>query len=232
MKPSEGMWWGIVHSVNDPEKKNRIQAKVPDVLGSEISEWANPDSLMLSKLKVGDKVWIRFLAGDIRHPVYHIPYDKKRAIMRNTLDDVELTHPTGPMRLRAPAGTAYMSGSTSSVNASGGKVHCQGKDASGYVPCVASDFEVGSSHKLKENIRRLDFDPLETIRNAPAQLWNYRPEHGDNRTRVGPIAETLPDLVRRGDHVDLASLVGILWSAVAQQSDRIRDLEEKLNSAE
>lgn len=224
MKPAEGMWWGIVHSTKDPEHRNRIQVKCPDVLGSEISEWAEPDSLALSTLKIGDKLWIRFLAGDIRHPVYHIPYDKRRAILTNTLTNLDLRHPTGPITVRA-GGTASVSGSSSSINMTGGKVHNRAADAGGYVASVASAFEIGSSEELKENVRVLDFDPIATVQAAPAKLWNYVPDYADDKTRIGPIAETLPDLVRSGDHVDLAALVGVLWAAVDHLSRRVADLE-------
>jgi hypothetical protein len=223
------MWWGIVEDVKDPEERHRIKAKVPDVLGSEISDWAEPDSLAISKLKRGDKVWIRFLTGDTRHAFYHIPNDHKlRALLYNADDGIDLTHPVAGMRLRAPAGTAMMSGSSSSVNAAGGQVHCQGKDGAGYVPCVASAFLEGSSEHLKDHIRVLDFDPVKAIQDAPAKLWNYRPEVSpDGRTKIGPIAETLPDLVRNGDNVDLAALVGVLWAAVDHLSRRVEELEAR-----
>lgn len=214
------MWWGIVEDTKDPKGRNRLKVKVPDVLGSEISDWAEPDGMVISSFRKGDKVWIRFLTGDHRHARYQVPYlHAKKAILYNGVDSVKLIHPSGP---------AMMSGSSSSVNASGGKVHCQGPNGGGYVPCVASAFETGSSAHLKNNIRVLDFDPIAAIQAAPAKLWNYRPEASeDNRTKIGPIAESLPDLVRHNDNVDLAAMVGVLWAAVDSLSRRVEELEAR-----
>ncbi|MFI6512972.1 phage baseplate assembly protein V [Streptosporangium sp. NPDC050855] len=227
----EGYFWGLVVSTQDPEKKRRIKVRVPDVLGKTISEWADPGSMTISKLKVGEKVWIRFLHSDLRYPQYFIPHDvKKFAFLHNDEELLELTHPESPVKVRAPKSPAIVSGSSSSVNLTGGEVHCMGKDGAGYVNCVAADFVYGSSRELKENIRELDFDPEQVVRDAPAKLWNYNAEHADPViTRVGPIAEMLPDLVRQDQHVNLAGMLGVLWGAVAQLSERVEKMQAEID---
>lgn len=217
----EGTHWGIVVSTKDPERRDRVRARVPDVLGDQVSDWMEPDSMVVSTLKAGDKIWVRFSDGDTRHGVYHIPWHKKRGIIRSTTANLDMRNPTGD---------AMVSGSASSVKLMIGKVHCLGKDGgTGYVACVASAFEVGSSQALKTDIGALDFDPVSVVETAPAKRWRYRPEFaGDGREHVGPLAEDLPDLLRNGETVNLADMVGVLWAAVQQLSARVRDLEQQI----
>lgn len=222
-KLREGTHWGIVVSTKDPEHRDRLRLRIPDVLGDQVSDWIEPDSLVVSTLKAGDKVWVRYADGDVRHGVYQIPWHKKRATIRTT---------TAALDIRNPTGTAMVSGSTSSVKTSGGKVHCMGKDGVGYVAVVATALEVGSSQSLKTDIRDLDFDPVAVVENAPSKRWRYRPEFSrDGRDHVGPIAEYLPDLLRSGDAVSLTDLVGVLWEAVGELSRRVHALEEQSPSS-
>ncbi|WP_188187612.1 phage baseplate assembly protein V [Nonomuraea sp. SYSU D8015] len=227
----EGYFWGIVVSTKDPKNKRRIQVRVPDVLGKTISEWAEPGSMTISKLKVGEKVWIRFLHSDLRYPQYFIPHNiKEFAYLVNDETELELTHPENPIRIRAPKGTAYLSGSSSSVHLSGGGVHHRGKDASGYVNSYATTHVDMSSADFKENIRALDFDPEQIVRDAPSRMWNYREEFDrEQQTRVGPLAETLPDFVLQdGKFVSPTAMIGVLWAAVDQLSRKVEELQAEI----
>ncbi|TKK84691.1 hypothetical protein FDA94_29190 [Herbidospora galbida] len=228
-KLREGSHWGIVMSTNDPEQRDRLKIRIPRMMGEEVTDWVEPDSLAVSVFKVGDRVWVRCLDGDTRHMVYHVPWDKKRAHLRNATDFVDLTHPVGPVTVRAENDTAYMSGNTSSVVMSGGKVHCMGKDASGYVPCVATVHEIASSVSLKHDIRDHDFDPFQVIKNAPVKVWKYVPEYSaDQRDHMGPLLEQLPEEFRSGDNLDPQALVSVLWEAVHDLSIRVELLENRL----
>lgn len=219
-KLREGTHWGIVVSTKDPEHRDRLKLRIPDVLGDQVSDWIEPDSMTVSTLKAGDKVWVRFADGDIRHGVYQIPWHKQRGTIRTTKAALDIRNPTG---------TAMMSGDSSAVKATGGKVHIMGKDGSGYVPCVASAYETGSSRELKTDIQPLDFDPVSVVETAQAHRWRYRPEYSrDGHEHVGPLAEDLPDLLRRGEAVSLTDLVGVLWEAVGKLAGRVSVLEEQI----
>lgn len=101
-----------------------------------------------------------------------------------------------------------------------------------YVPIRASSFPTSSSREVKEGIADIDFDTVEAIKAAPAQTWRYKASFADEGlTHVGPMAEDLPDvLVHDSDgvpSVDLLSLVGTLWDAVARLTERIEALEAR-----
>ena len=68
-----GVYRGTVTTSEDPENKNRIKATIPQVLGTESTDWAWPidSSTYCSKPpKVGQGVWIVFEGGDPSFPVW------------------------------------------------------------------------------------------------------------------------------------------------------------------
>jgi uncharacterized protein involved in type VI secretion and phage assembly len=72
-----GKYRGVVTDINDPLKMGRIQARVPDVLGTDVSSWALPsvpfagDGMGFYGLpKVGAGVWIEFEQGDPDYPIW------------------------------------------------------------------------------------------------------------------------------------------------------------------
>ena len=72
-----GKYRGVVTDINDPLKMGRIQARVPDVLGTDVSGWALPsvpfagDGMGFYALpKVGAGVWIEFEQGDPDYPIW------------------------------------------------------------------------------------------------------------------------------------------------------------------
>jgi len=74
-----GKWKGIVTNINDPEKRGRIKAHIPELLRDENgnlfeSNWAEPcfPAGMHNLPKVGDGVWIEFEApcDDINKPIW------------------------------------------------------------------------------------------------------------------------------------------------------------------
>jgi len=227
----EGVFWGIVNSANDPENRYRVECRVPDVQGEELTEWAEPDSMILAPLKPGDKVWIRYLGGDFRHPIYHIPYDRKRGFIWNAPENMLVKNPSGSITINGT--TVTVTGSSSSVVTTGGKVHNMGPNGSGYVPSVASEFEVASNPGLKHDIRDVDFDPVEVVKNAPAKLWKYKHEHSpDQRDRIGPMLDDLPELARSGENVSTQALIGILWAAVSELAKKVEKLEQQISESQ
>jgi uncharacterized protein involved in type VI secretion and phage assembly len=76
-KPYYGKYRGIVADNLDPLDQGRIQIKVPDVLGDEVSGWALPclpfsgDGLGFFAVPAkGAKVWVEFEHGDPDYPVW------------------------------------------------------------------------------------------------------------------------------------------------------------------
>jgi uncharacterized protein involved in type VI secretion and phage assembly len=72
-----GKYRGTVVNNVDPEQSGRIQAQVPDVLGSSLSSWAKPcvpfgglQTGMLALPPVGAGVWIEFEQGDPDYPIW------------------------------------------------------------------------------------------------------------------------------------------------------------------
>ncbi len=72
-----GKYRGTVTDVDDPEKRARIKAKVPAVLGEQTSGWCVPcspyagDGVGLVFIpEVGAGVWIEFEGGDVSYPIW------------------------------------------------------------------------------------------------------------------------------------------------------------------
>lgn len=119
------------------------------------------------------------------------------------------------------------------VGQSGGGVKVQQSDRSTYLAIRASAFTVSSDPATKTD-RQPAPDALAIIEAAPAATWRYLTDD-DNVTRVGPYADDLASVAPwmvgedpQDGHldVDLARMVGVLWTAVAQLAARIDELEK------
>ncbi len=67
-----GKYPGVVTDNQDPEKRGRIKAKVPDIFGDVESGWALPCAPFdgfCSLPKVSAGVWIEFVGGDAEYPI-------------------------------------------------------------------------------------------------------------------------------------------------------------------
>lgn len=68
-----GLYRGVVHDNNDPQKKRRIRVKVPQVLQDEPTQWiwAREDSSTKTTVPAANQgVWVMFEGGDPSHPVW------------------------------------------------------------------------------------------------------------------------------------------------------------------
>jgi uncharacterized protein involved in type VI secretion and phage assembly len=72
-----GKYRGIVEDVNDQENLGRLRARVPEVLGGELSPWALPCAPYagagVGQFTVpaeGSGVWVEFEAGDPARPIW------------------------------------------------------------------------------------------------------------------------------------------------------------------
>ncbi|MEV4576020.1 phage baseplate assembly protein V [Nonomuraea jabiensis] len=205
-----GLYQAIVVSNQDPKKQRRITARVPDVLGQTVSAWARPATIIDYPLPPGAMVWIAFPNGDLRYPVYHVPNDPKhgRIIPGQSALSVD-----GP----AAAGVT--------LNAD---VHAK-KSAGGYVKVYATEFVPTSSRELKRDIEPIDFDAIGVITSAPAYRYRYISDGENGPTQFGPMREDLPRSVHRGEHgISEGSMIGILWEAVYQLSEEVRELRREV----
>jgi hypothetical protein len=68
-----GTYLGTVTNATDPEGRNRVQVKVPQISGEDILGWALPSDLYSTKLllpSIGDYVWVTFQDGDASYPIW------------------------------------------------------------------------------------------------------------------------------------------------------------------
>jgi hypothetical protein len=82
-----GVYQGICVDVNDPQNSSRIKLQIPQVLGTEYTNWAEPSisagliayidgstssglNGKLSAPYIGQHVWVMFIAGDPNFPVW------------------------------------------------------------------------------------------------------------------------------------------------------------------
>jgi hypothetical protein len=68
-----GVYRGTVTDSKDPDNKRRIKATVPQVLGTESTDWAWPtdsSSTYSTPPKIGQGVWIMFEGGDPSFPTW------------------------------------------------------------------------------------------------------------------------------------------------------------------
>ncbi|HVK55997.1 MAG TPA: phage baseplate assembly protein V, partial [Burkholderiales bacterium] len=73
-----GKYRGFVSDNADPEKRGRIKATIPALLGEQITDWAQPcfpwgglaDQGWFAVPEVGAQVWVEFEAGDLHMPIW------------------------------------------------------------------------------------------------------------------------------------------------------------------
>lgn len=213
MRDYNGLYQAYVESTADPKNKRRITAKVPDVLGQTISNWARPASIIDYPMPKGSMVWIAFPNGDLRYPVYHV---------RNDPTHGRIIPGQSAMSMDGPGAAGV------TVDA---KVHAK-KSGGAYVAMVATAFELSSTRELKTDIAPLEFDALEAVQDAPSYEWRYRPEYSEDfRMRVGPLLEDMPSIAHASmTTLDSNTVVGILWEAVRTLSRRAEYLEERIDT--
>jgi hypothetical protein len=88
-----------------------------------------------------------------------------------------------------------------------------------------------SSEKVKENIK--DYEKgLETLKEIDVKQYDYIPEIGGEKGKVGVIAEQVPEevtLMLGGVlHVDMYGLLGITINAIKDLNKKVEELEKKL----
>jgi len=76
-----GIYRGVVKDTKDPDKQRRLKVSIPQVSGTEVSEWAwpmEPSSINTDVPVIGQGVWISFIGGDPDYPVWSGAFGKNQ----------------------------------------------------------------------------------------------------------------------------------------------------------
>jgi hypothetical protein len=76
-----GIYRGVVKDNKDPEKQRRLKISVPQISGTEVSEWAwpmEPSSLSADVPVIGQGVWVTYIGGDPEYPVWNGAFGKNQ----------------------------------------------------------------------------------------------------------------------------------------------------------
>lgn len=68
MTPLYGTYSGIVVSAQDPQNRGRVRMRIPQIMGTAVSGWAEPVSI--GAALPGDQVYVAFDGGDRNYPIY------------------------------------------------------------------------------------------------------------------------------------------------------------------
>lgn len=96
----------------------------------------------------------------------------------------------------------------------------------GYLPIKASKFNSVSSRKYKSNIRDLEIDTLDILKQTEIKQYNLNTDldNGINKTKYGVILEDSPKVLHEDDAIDIYGMVSILWDVVKKQQHQIEEL--------
>jgi hypothetical protein len=68
-----GIYRGIVKNNADPKKQKRLKVTVPQITGTEVSDWIlplEPSNISVDVPTVGQGVWVTYVGGDTGYPVW------------------------------------------------------------------------------------------------------------------------------------------------------------------
>ncbi|MEV8601796.1 phage baseplate assembly protein V [Streptomyces griseoviridis] len=68
MTPLYGTYSGLVVTAQDPQNRGRVRLRIPQIMGTAVSGWAEPASV--GTALPGDQVYVAFDGGDRSHPIY------------------------------------------------------------------------------------------------------------------------------------------------------------------
>jgi hypothetical protein len=133
-----GKYRGTVASTTDPELRARVQAIVPDVLGTQPTTWAlpavpyaGPGVGFVALPPVGAGVWIEFEQGDPDYPIWSGGWwgssaELPASAVQPGVNQVTLVAPGGARISISNAGIVIDNGHGASITLSGNTVHIAG----------------------------------------------------------------------------------------------------------
>lgn len=85
MSEYTGLYRGVVVDTTDPQHQRRVKLSVPQVMGSEVTDWAwhvESAGMHIAPPKIGQGVWVQFIGGDLGYPVWHGEFGKHQDTSR------------------------------------------------------------------------------------------------------------------------------------------------------
>ncbi len=86
-----------------------------------------------------------------------------------------------------------------------------------------------SSRKMKKNIEPIksDSDATKALAKTPVYRWNYKTEPKGYKRHLGTMTDEAPDdvVTDDGDHLDIASYLGLLTLSTKDLHGRVLSLE-------
>jgi hypothetical protein len=94
-----GVYRGIVKNNVDPKKQKRLKVTVPQITGTEVSDWIlplEPSNISVDVPTVGQGVWITYVGGDTGYPVWIGSFGKnqgknKKIFIKPLANSISLT---------------------------------------------------------------------------------------------------------------------------------------------
>jgi hypothetical protein len=94
-----GIYRGIVKNNADPKKQKRLKVTVPQITGTEVSDWIlplEPSNIGVDVPTVGQGVWVTYVGGDTGYPVWVGSFGKnqgknKKIFIKPLANSVSLT---------------------------------------------------------------------------------------------------------------------------------------------
>ena len=133
-----GKYRGTVASTTDPELRARVQAIVPDVLGTQPTTWAmpaapyaGPGAGFVALPPVGAGVWIEFEQGDPDFPIWSGGWwgssgELPTSAVQPGVNQITLVTSGGARITVSDAGIVIDNGRGASITLSGNTVHIAG----------------------------------------------------------------------------------------------------------
>jgi hypothetical protein len=73
IKRHYGIYRGVVQDNKDPQSQRRLRVSIPQITGSEVTDWAwpvDPSSVSPAVPVIGQGVWVAFIGGDPEYPIW------------------------------------------------------------------------------------------------------------------------------------------------------------------
>ncbi|MCA1021657.1 phage tail spike protein [Halobacillus litoralis] len=119
---------------------------------------------------------------------------------------------------------------------SGSQLQIRNSNDTGYRQVTASDFVTASKREYKDNIRPYDKSALDLIDSMNVYTYTMKDfdqhynEVLEDRYRLGHIKDEVPNLIQRGDGIDIYALSAFQTKAIQELSNRIKQLENQTSA--
>jgi len=94
-----GVYRGVVKNNVDPKKQKRLKVIVPQITGTEVSDWIlplEPSNISVDVPAIGQGVWVAYVGGDTGYPVWVGSFGKnqgknKKIFIKPLANSISLT---------------------------------------------------------------------------------------------------------------------------------------------